>query len=342
MRLLLVSAMRDEGPHLLEWIAHHRALGITDFLIFSNDCNDGTDALLDALAPVGVVHERNLPPPDKSLQWNALHQAWAHALRKAADWIVCIDSDEFINLRAPLTDIPGLIEAAGDPDAITLEWRLFGHNGAARLEDIPTTQRFTRASPPAVPYPVGARQFKTLFRANGPFRQIGVHRPRLKKDQTARWVNGSGQPLPDAFAQAEQRINLWGQPEATGLVQLNHYSVRSVESFLLKRARGLPNRRGKQIDLTYWVERNFNTVEDNTIARHADATARELAALHALPHVTDLHAAAHAHHHAAFEALMRDEANIKLYGRLLMAADSAALPAHTAQELIARYQASHG
>ncbi len=209
---------------------------------------------------------------------------------------------------------------------------------AERLEDVPTCARFTRAAPPAVPYPVGARQFKTLFRAAGPFRQIGVHRPRLKKTQTARWANGSGQPMPEAFARTEQRITLWGQPEATDLVQLNHYSVRSVQSFLLKRARGLPNRRRKPIDLTYWVERNFNSVEDASIARHAEATARELTALHAFPGVTDLHAAAHAHHHAAFEALMREEANIKLYGRLLMAAGSAVLPAETARDLIARYQ----
>ncbi len=338
MRVLLVSAMRDEGPHILEWVAHHRALGVTDFLIFSNDCADGTDSLLAALAPVGVVHRRNDPPAGKSLQWNALHQAWAHPLRKEADWILCIDSDEFVNLRAPLNDLSDLVEAAGEPDAITLEWRLFGHNGATRLEDVPTTQRFTRAAPPAVPYPVGARQFKTLFRAAGPFRQIGVHRPRLKKDHNARWANGSGQPMPEAFARTEQRITLWGQPDATDLVQLNHYSVRSVQSFLLKRARGLPNRRGKPIDLTYWVERNFNSVEDTSIARHAEATTRELTAFHALPGVTDLHAAAHAHHHAAFETLMREEANIKLYGRLLMAADSAVLPAGTARDLIARYQ----
>ena len=71
------------GP--IWWVAHHRALGVTDFLLFTNDCSDGTDAMLDALAPLEVVHQRNVPPQGKSLQWNALHQAWAHSIRKEAD-----------------------------------------------------------------------------------------------------------------------------------------------------------------------------------------------------------------------------------------------------------------
>ncbi len=337
----MISALRDEGPHLCEWVAHHRALGVTDFLLFSNDCSDGTDAMLDAMAPLGVVHLRNEPTQGKSLQWNALKQGWGHELRKRADWVLCIDSDEFVNLREPLGSLADLVAACGEADAITLPWRLYGHAGQARLTDGLTTELFDRAAPPGCAYPVGTRQFKTLFRARGPFRQPGVHRPRLKKDVSARWVDGSGQPLPDAFALAEQRINLFGFPEASGLVQLNHYSVRSAESFLLKRARGLPNRHKKPIDLTYWVERNFNTVEDRSIARHLPATRAALAEIMALPGMGDLHAAAHAAHHAAFEAMLRDQAMVKLYGRLLLAQTSTPLAPETISQLVRLYQASH-
>lgn len=338
--MLLVTAMRDEGPHLVEWVAHHRALGVTDLLVFSNDCADGTDALLDALAPAGVTHLPNRPAKGKSLQWNALREAWKHPLRKAADWILCIDADEFVNLRPPLASLADLVAASGDPDAIVLPWRLFGHAGQTRLSDHPTTQVFTRAAPPDCAYPVAARQFKTLFRAKGPFRQIGVHRPRLKSGAAARWADGSGRAMPAAFAEAEPRINLHGLPLATDLVQLNHYSVRSAQSFLLKRARGLPNRATKPIDLSYWVERNFNAVEDTSISVHARATAEEQARLMALDGVARLHRAAHDHHHAAFETAMRDRATVKFYGRLLLAAGSTPPPPRLAAELIARYGAA--
>ncbi|MCG6904556.1 MAG: glycosyltransferase family 2 protein [Rhodobacter sp.] len=342
MRILLVSALRDEGPHLLEWLAHHRAIGVTDFLLFTNDCSDGTDTMLKALAPAGVVHLDNSAPRGKSVQWSALKAAWGHDLRKAADWILCIDSDEFINLRAPLGNLGDLLAAVGAADAVVLPWRLFGHNGQMWLADGLTCELFTRAAPPGCDYPVGARQFKTLFRAKGPFRQIGVHRPRLKKGAEAAWVDGSGQAMPPGFSQSEQRLALFGLPEATALVQLNHYSVRSAESFMLKRARGLPNRAGKAIDLTYWVERNFNTVEDISIARMLPATKSELAALAALPGVAQIHAAAQAHHHAAFARLMQSEAEVKLFGRLLLAASSAPLPEAAISRLVQMYRASHG
>ncbi|MEL6427490.1 MAG: glycosyltransferase family 2 protein, partial [Pseudomonadota bacterium] len=59
MRALIVTTMRNEGPYILEWLAHHRAVGFTDFLVFSNDCDDGTDALLDRLHELGqIVHCR--------------------------------------------------------------------------------------------------------------------------------------------------------------------------------------------------------------------------------------------------------------------------------------------
>ena len=340
MKILLVSALRDEGPHLLEWVAHHRSLGVTDFLLFSNACGDGTDTMLDGLADAGVVHLRNVPKQGKSLQWNALKQAWQHDLRKSADWILCIDSDEFVNLRAPLTGLQSMIEGIGDADAIILPWRLFGHSGERFLKDSLTCETFIKAAPLACDYPVGARQFKTLFRNKGPFRQIGVHRPRLKKEAVAHWVDGSGNAMGSAFVAAEQRISLFGTPDASDLVQLNHYSVRSAQSFMLKRARGLPNRARKPIDMTYWVERNFNTVEDTSIAHLLTATHTELARLMALPGMTELHAKAHAWHHECFAQIIKDAEAVKLFGRLLLAQSSAPLDAGSVGELVQMYQAA--
>ncbi len=338
MTILLVSALRDEGPHILEWIAHHRSIGVTDFLLFTNDCADGTEVMLDALGAFGVTHVANPAEPGKSVQWSALKAAWDHPLRKKADWILCVDSDEFVNLTAPLASLDELIAQMGEADAITLPWRLFGHNGQARLTDRPTCETFTRCAPLGCDYPVGARQFKTLFRAKGPFRQIGVHRPRLKKDRTAVWRDSAGAQMPAEFAAAEHRLTLFGMPESADLVQLNHYSVRSAQSFMVKRARGLPNRWGKPIDLTYWVERNFNTVEDTSITRFEAGTAEVLSQMVKIHGLRDLHAAAHAHHHASFEAILRDEASLKLYGRLLLAATSVPLPRSVVGELIQRYQ----
>ena len=73
MRALAVLTVRNEGAFLLEWLAHHRAVGFTDFLVFSNDCDDGTDAILDRLQALGqLTHIRNDGPHEGGVQWAAL------------------------------------------------------------------------------------------------------------------------------------------------------------------------------------------------------------------------------------------------------------------------------
>jgi len=339
-RVLGVSCLRDEGANLLHWLAHHRAAGITDWLLFTNDCADGTDTLLDLLQGAGIVtHLRSAVPEGKTPQWSALRQAGSHPAMGAADWVAVIDCDEYLNLRAPLDTVQDLI-AACDADAIVLPWRLFGHAGHAMRPPVPPTQAFTRAIPEDALYPALARFFKTLFRRKA-FRAPGVHRPKPAKDRVAAWVDGSGTPLPGDFAQGG-RIMLWGAPLATDRVQLNHYSVRSAEEFVAKAARGLPNHTDKPVDLTYWVERNFNTVPDDSIARMAPATAAELDRLRALPGVARAEAASLDWHRATFRRALQDPATVKLYGRLLLATTSTPPDPETARTLIRLFQQGGG
>ena len=63
MRALAILCVKNEGAFLLEWLAHHRATGFTDFLVFSNDCSDGTDLMLDRLADQFGVNRYSMPPP---------------------------------------------------------------------------------------------------------------------------------------------------------------------------------------------------------------------------------------------------------------------------------------
>ncbi|MDA8747548.1 glycosyltransferase family 2 protein [Litoreibacter sp.] len=337
MKITLVTTMRNEGAHVLEWIAHHRAAGVTDFLVYTNDCEDGCEALLALLPDVTLVANDE---GDGTPQWRALKAAWDHPVVSTADWVGCIDCDEFINISSKLGDIPQLIDAVGG-DAILLGWRLFGHNGLADLSDASTTARFTRAAAEDMLYPAIGSYFKTLFRRDGPFRGFGVHRPKAKNTERHGLpviADGSGKPLSGAVVENDKQIMHWGQPIARDLVQLNHYSLRSAAEFMVKRSRGLPNHQGKQIDLTYWVERNFNTVEDASILHMAVGTQVEMERLLAIDGVAAAQDACRAWQRDAFAALMREEVSLKLYGRLLLAGGSASLPKEAAMKLIDAYR----
>ncbi|SLN22785.1 hypothetical protein PSA7680_00921 [Pseudoruegeria aquimaris] len=338
MRTLIVTTVRDEGPFLLDWIAHHRAAGVSDFLIYSNDCTDGTEALLDALgAQAGVVHVPQVAAGKKTPQWQALKAAWEHPLRTSADWILVSDCDEYLSLAAPLQSIADLVKACpAGTDAIALPWRFFGNNGVRRFEDRPVTEQFTRAAPEPCPFPLNATYFKTLLRNAPKVQKLGVHRPKFRKaaqHDAPLWCDGGGRPLPDHYARAESRISLHPLAGAGDLARLNHYSLRSAESFLVKRARGLPNHTDREIDLAYWVERNFNTEEDSRIARMAPAAAQERARLAALPGVATAHAACVAAHRARIDALLQTQDTIYFYSRLLLAPDTPVLPRQDAESI---------
>lgn len=343
MRILSVTSVRNEGPYLLEWIAHHRAAGITDFLIFSNDCDDGTDAMLNALANADVItHVPQVREGKKSVQWQALKAAWKHPIRKTADWVLVSDVDEFVNIHTGAHTFPELLAALPEnTDAVAIPWRLFGHSGGVGIEAAPVTEQFTHAISPDTNYPVSAGMFKTLFRAKGPFNQLGVHRPKQKsadKSALPRFVDGSGIPLPDIFTKMQQRLSLFGLSKGRTLVEMNHYSVRSAAAFLVKRDRGLPNRAHKSVDLAYWVERNFNTVEDRSISAMAPATKVAMAELLSIEGLDELHKASLTWHRNRFASLVREPDFHQLLVHILTASGSTVLPEQLQLQLVKWYQ----
>lgn len=154
MRTLIVSTMRNEAPFLIEWLAYHQHIGFTDFLIYSNDCDDGTDAMLDRLATLGhLVHERNHSRGKKPIQWRALNKADRHALTKAADWIFVADVDEFLNIHAGDGTLTDLFAPSPDAEGFAIPWRMFGNSGVRAFEDSPVLAQFTHAAPETLIWP---------------------------------------------------------------------------------------------------------------------------------------------------------------------------------------------
>jgi hypothetical protein len=224
-----------------------------------------------------------------------------------------------------------------------MQWRLFGHNDEVAVRDILVTETFTHAIPATANYPISASLCKTLFKPYGPFRSFGVHRPQqtpLAKARRPIYVDGSGAFLDQDFAMDEKRISFFGTTPARELVEINHYAVKSAAAFLLKRERGLPNRK-KPIDLSYWVDRNFNTVEDTSISAMLPATKAVLEELLFMPGVKALHAACVAHHQRKFDEIILDPDTHALMTKILTAGGSQLLPSRLQRQLVAWYRMAH-
>ena len=55
VKATLIATAKDEGHNILEWLAHHRLAGFTEFILFQNDSTDGTAEMLELLAELGVT-----------------------------------------------------------------------------------------------------------------------------------------------------------------------------------------------------------------------------------------------------------------------------------------------
>jgi len=337
MSHLAILCVRNEAAFLLEWLAHHRAVGFDDFLVYSNDCQDGTDLMLDRLHELGLVtHVRNDGPYDNGgIQFTALKNAAKHKLVKGAKWILPLDVDEFVNIHCGDHTLSALHAAIPDATAITLTWRLFGANGQLRYQDTPILETFTHAAPAVMHWPWRAAMFKTLYRNNNIYKKPGVHRPRdinEKKIDQARWFDGNGAPLPEQFVQKRIFSN-FGR-DNYGLVQLNHYPLGAIESYVLKADRGRAVHSDHMLGLDYWVERNFNTDEDTSIQSLHTPRTTHLTELLDDPVLSRLHSDAVSWRSERFKALMQKEPFRALFGRLMMTPPSQPVPKNAAQFMV--------
>ena len=137
LKTTIVTTMKNEGPFILEWLAYHRVIGVDDFLVYTNDCTDGTDTMLDMLQEKGIVQHRDNPFRDSDLkpQHAALQAADDEPVIRNSDWLVCMDVDEFINVKCGDGRLPDLFKSVGDANMISMTWRLFGNNDVRDFKD---------------------------------------------------------------------------------------------------------------------------------------------------------------------------------------------------------------
>mgnify|MGYP000935669482 FL=1 len=296
-RVTAVSMMKDEGPYLIEWVAHHLAVGFTDLVVYTNDCSDGTDDMLIRLEELGLAHHRrNDIPEGLKPQPSALNYAQAEPIVQQSDWVMVFDADEFLSIRYGDGTIDGLISAAKDRGAngIVVTWRIFGSGGVVEWSRAPVTEQYLMAAPTTWNKGWGV---KTLFTFDADYWKLGIHRPKMKNrhidtpfPDTVHWLNGSGLPMEDYF-----KFRGWRSITRTvgyDWVQLNHYAVKSVDSYAIRKMRGNVNNKKDKYNSDYWSLQDRNEVRDETMLRYTAERNRIIDILLADPVLAELHRAA--------------------------------------------------
>ncbi len=320
-KITVVTGMKNEAPFILEWIAYHRAIGVTDFLVYTNDCSDNTNDILDRLQDLGVLTRKDNPWKKGSKQkpqHAALKDAVNHPLVTEADWVLTIDVDEFINVHVGDGTLGAFFEAANYPNVVSFTWKFFGNGEVHEYEDRPVVEQFLRCAPEVIPKPRLGWGFKTMFHRTAPYLGLGVHRPTKPVSdnlETLRWVNGSGKVMPPSIHTRGWRSTT----ESLGyrLATLNHYVLRSADSYLVKRERGRINHTDQDQGLYYWSRRNYATEIDDRMLRRLPMLEKERSALLKDKKLARLHKKAVDWHRGRVAQLKADPAYMDLYQELI-------------------------
>lgn len=300
----VVSTMKNEGPYIIDWVAHYKTLGFNHILVCTNDCTDPTVEILLRLQELGLVTQHNTIVRKAGIHRSALRQASRrYDVVKDAKWVFVCDVDEYLNIHMGDGSVRALVEGSGaDADVISVPWRIFGPDGIEGFEDRPVTEQFTKGEYEwdADLRPTTGKFVKSLYTNQHKFQRMGLHAPVSLDEHladTKRVLPGGA----DYVVNGERTQN----PPVFTHAQVNHYALRSMESFLIKRARGRANHSHHVLGLEYWDKFNLNDEADTSINRYAEKASTLAAELKADPVLGSLH-------HQAVEWHRRKAASMRM------------------------------
>lgn len=276
-RVGLIGTVKDEGPWLIEWIAHHKVCGFDRIAIASNNCSDGTDDILDRLQSMNLIrHLRNPPPYKLPIQHQAYRKLQNQPEMRDCDWLMALDVDEFLVVHIGDGSVQGLLSHAKGADQLPIRWRLFGDSGLTGFVEPPITEAFKHSEPDFKrPRDIALEDtsgYKTLVKTHRKY-WMSIHystsfRPRTKFslarfDNHKFFADGALIKIPPKTKQKEiaRKLDLAGGN--VELAEVYHYAVKTRQICALKKTRG----DAAVADRVPGTDHYFNRLNRNEVVR---------------------------------------------------------------------------
>jgi hypothetical protein len=296
----IVASARSEGIYLLEWIAHHRILGVEHFFLYTNNNDDGSDELLAALHKSGTITwiQNELGPTTGGI--SAQVKGYGHALNVLLPlldyrWALFNDLDEFLVING--AHFSGIDEFARfhemkQTDAVGINWVMVGSSGQSSWREAPLTRRNTHLLGETNPH-IKVMMFPSRFI------QAHPHFPfcESKRTYTFRLADGElheHRKQPEKFYHAKA----FSDNPSEELACLYHYVYKSVDEFVWKSSRNRGNSpvsKGTTFDgltqgaVTLFLSQHQskNIRENNRIQKSAPGLEDEIERLRNLPFIRE-------------------------------------------------------
>ena len=275
MKLFVAAIVKNEIDALLEWVAYHRVMGVSGFIIADNGSNDGSRAFLDGLERLGIATVLDFPTVGEQKPQLPAYERILRSCNTDIDLLAFIDADEFLVPLDPEQSITiSLSQWFRDPSvsAVALNWANFGSNGELFAEEGLVTERFTRRAPQKF---TANHNFKSIVRPTCINHFNNPHHADLRY---GRYIDAQGNDLvlhPKHGNGVSAEV-LWNG------VRVNHYVVKSLEEFLLgKHLRGSAATANRVKHKAYFKSHDRNDEACLLAAAWAPKVKAEMAALQA-------------------------------------------------------------
>ena len=249
--LAIVAIAKNEGRYIEQWLAYHKALGVSKVYLYDNESNDMLEDIVRPYAERGFVEYTKIH--GQGMQLVAYNDA-IRRLKEKVRYLAVIDCDEYL---MPATRKLNLVDTvkkifAENPYAggIGVNWCVYGSAGKTKMEDGFLAERFTYRA--------------TQFAWNNHLIKCIVN-PRLIDDYISPhfpiYLRGAW----TVSAEGERLYAWYNTNVSFDRIRCNHYFCKSVEEFHMKQARGLADRPGVHYDMSKFNKYDRNDEEDNSM-----------------------------------------------------------------------------
>ncbi len=186
-----------------------------------------------------------------------------------ADFYISMDVDEFINIRLGNGQMSDLLEKTGPFDALSMSELCHGSNFKEDYERGWMIDLFPNHQREAPGKRRSRRGVKTIVRLGEKLKHVRNHRPDLRTDASpVTWLNGSGESLTSLHEDPlENGIDVRGTYKH---VVLDHFPLRSLNSYLVKMFRGDVVVKDKMVSQRYWRQRDRQSNSTSTFERQKE------------------------------------------------------------------------
>ncbi len=227
--IAVCAIFKNEAPYILEWIAHHKSIGIEHYYIADNISTDGSSELLKKLNDDGIIHRLEWPTePGVKPQLPAYNKLAELARNDGVTWAFFIDADEFIKLINGYCDVSSAIEPIirNDPliGGVAINWATYGSSGIILNPTRNIIQNFDHRFKKDSNI---NRHYKSLVNLNH-FISSGSTPHEFKIENGYKYINSIGIELSQPLSGISESVE-WGN------IRLNHYMIKSKSEYVAKK-----------------------------------------------------------------------------------------------------------